>query len=247
MRDGIRNAYRIAVFSDVHANLPALEAVLRAIDSLSPDTILCLGDLVDFAPWPNEVIEAIRSRKIWTLMGNHDERIAYDIGVTPLKKHSPEETNARIRAIDWSRGAITEANKAYLAALPQSLRLSFGSISLQFVHASTRSLDEYIYEDHPEEDAQAMLASTGADVIVMGHTHVPYIRSLAEGKLLVNTGSVGRSKEPSRMPSFAILAVHNDRVEAAIHRVSYPSERTVAAIRKSSIPDFYADFLADVR
>ncbi|WP_263356173.1 metallophosphoesterase family protein [Acidicapsa ligni] len=82
----MQQAYRIAVFSDVHGNLPALEAVLKAIDSSHPDVILCLGDLVDFAPWPNEVIEVIRSRNIGTLMGNHDERIAHGIEVMPLAK-----------------------------------------------------------------------------------------------------------------------------------------------------------------
>jgi len=155
----IPQSYRIAVFSDVHANLPALEAVLQAIDSLKPDMVLCLGDLVDFAPWPNGVIEVVRSRGICTLMGNHDERIAFDLEVTSLERHGPEERAARICAIEWSRNAVTAASKAYLASLPRHLQLSFGerqSLRLQFVHASIRCLDEYIYQDHPEEDVEAM-------------------------------------------------------------------------------------------
>ena len=243
-------AYRIAVFSDVHGNLPALESLLKAIDASHPDTILCLGDLVDFAPWPNEVIEIIRSRNICTVMGNHDERIANGLEVFPLEKHEPEERLARVRAIEWSRSAVTAANKSFLASLPRSMKLSFGplerSLGIQFVHASPRSLDEYIYERHSEEDVRSMLLSTSSDVLVMGHTHTPYTRTLAGGAgLLVNVGSVGRSKEPSREPSFAMLTLSDAGVETEIHRVAYDRDRTIAAIRESSIPDFYADFLMD--
>jgi diadenosine tetraphosphatase ApaH/serine/threonine PP2A family protein phosphatase len=211
------------------------------------DTILCLGDLVDFAPWPNEVIDLIRARGICTLMGNHDERIAANIEVTPIERHGPEERAARVSAIEWSRNAVTAANKAYLAGLPRDLLLSFGDRRLprlQFAHASTRSLDEYIYQDHPEDDVQTMFQSTGTNVIVMGHTHLPYVRTFAHSnRLLINVGSVGRSKEPSRMPSFAVLSVNSDSVEAEIHRVSYDVRRTTSKIRTSPIPDFYADFL----
>ncbi len=81
---------RIAIISDVHGNLPALNAVLKDLDERQPDTIFCLGDLVDFAPWPNEVIEAIRHRRIPTLMGNHNERIAFQHKIVP-----PENTLRR--------------------------------------------------------------------------------------------------------------------------------------------------------
>ena len=241
--------YRIAVFSDVHANLPALEAVLAAIEEEKPDTVLCLGDLVDFAPWPNEVIQEIQSRKICTLMGNHDERIAFDLKLVPLAKHSLEEREARVLAIDWTRRAVSAASKNFLASLPRSFEISFGlpgrSRRILFVHASLASLDEYIYEDHPEEDLVAKMAAEGADVLVMGHTHLPYVRSLTGGsRLAVNVGSVGRSKEPSRLASFAMLEVQEDLVEVRLHRVSYDLKRTQMAISESSIPDFYAEFLS---
>jgi predicted phosphodiesterase len=241
--------YRIAAFSDVHGNLPALQSVLNAIDIERPDAIFCLGDLIDFAPWPNEVIELIRSRNICTLMGNHDQRIAFDLETVPLAKHRPMEREARALAIDWSRRVVTESHKRFLANLPESINLAFGPVEhphkILFVHASTRGLDEYIYEDHPEEDLRHMFTSIDPDVIVMGHTHLPYVRRLTDGaKTVVNVGSVGRSKEASRMPSFAILNIEDSRIEAKIHRVSYDVERTIAAIRESLIPDFYAEFLA---
>lgn len=116
---------QIAIFSDVHGNLPALEVVLNDIEERGIDQKFCLGDLVDFAPWGNEVIEKIKSLNIPCLMGNHDERIAFDIPVIPLSKHSAEETAARFLAIDHSKKHITKANKKYLSELPFHLKLNY--------------------------------------------------------------------------------------------------------------------------
>jgi len=102
---------QIAVFGDVHGNLPALEAVLNDIEERGIRQKYCLGDLVDFAPWGNEVIEKIRSLNIPCLMGNHDERIGFDVPVIPLSKHSEEETAARFLAISHSKKYITKENK----------------------------------------------------------------------------------------------------------------------------------------
>jgi predicted phosphodiesterase len=85
--------YKVAIFNDVHANLPAFEAVLADIDKWQADTVVCLGDLVDFSPWPNETIDAIRKRRILTILGNHDERIANDHPTLPLSKHFDGRTS----------------------------------------------------------------------------------------------------------------------------------------------------------
>jgi predicted MPP superfamily phosphohydrolase len=148
--------HTIAIMSDLHANLPALHAVLEDIDKKQPDAVFCLGDLVDFAPWPNQVIETIRQWRIPTIMGNHDERIAFDCAILPLEKHTEEERAARVDAIEFTRRAITADNREYLSGLPRTVRICFGTGSrgrkILLVHASPRSIDEYIYEDHPETD-----------------------------------------------------------------------------------------------
>ncbi len=236
---------KIAIISDIHANLPALEAVFADLDAKRPDTVFCLGDLVDFAPWPNEVIDAVRLRRIPTLMGNHDERIALNLPVFPLAKHSQEEQAARAQAIEYTRAKITPENRSYLAGLTSHLRLSLAGREILLVHASTRKIDEYIYEDHPEDDLQAMFQSNHADVIVMGHTHLPYIRPLGpNGRLAVNTGSVGRSKERSPLASYLMLTVTRSAISPEIVRLPYRIEETISAIHRSAVPDFYAEFLA---
>lgn len=243
---------KIAIFSDVHGNLPALETVLKDIEMRAADQVYCLGDLVDFAPWSNEVINLIRKCKIPCLMGNHDERIAFDLDIVPLAKHDEEETAARTLAIDHTKKILTKENKNYLGSLPRQIKLNFGktdSLNLLLVHGSTRSNEEYIYEDHDTAALEQMLQAGQSHVLVMGHTHLPYIRKIPAVEntlsdvMLVNCGSVGRSKEPGHLASYCLLTIEKERIDAEIIRLKYPKGETIKAIRKSKIPDFYADFL----
>jgi len=231
---------RLAVISDIHGNLPALRAVLNDINSRAIDQIVCLGDLVDFAPWPNEVIKLIRTNKIMTIMGNHDERIAFDLPIVPLSKHSDKETTARENAINHSKKNVTVENKAYLASLQKSITIQYENLKLHFTHASPESIDEYLYED--DQSLEERLLSANTDVLLIGHTHLSYIRNFGNKKV-INTGSVGRSKEPDRKAAYSIVGVAPDMVTAEIVKVDYPIFETADAIYNSNIPDFYADFL----
>lgn len=242
---------KIAVFSDVHANLPALEAVLADIADHGADQIYCLGDLVDFAPWNNEVINLLRNLEIPVVMGNHDERIAFDIPLLTLKKHNQEESEARIKAIEHTRRTILKENKDYLSRLPAELRLNFSlnnePFNILLVHASPRSNDEYIYEDHDQTDLGQMFDSANADLIVGGHTHLSYIRSMNfEGKnrTVVNCGSVGRTKEGDKLACYLMISMDGGQVNYELRKIAYNIQETIAAIQQSEIPDFYADFLS---
>jgi predicted phosphodiesterase len=241
--------HTIAIMSDLHANLPALHAVLEDIDKKQPVAVFCLGDLVDFAPWPNQVIETIRQSRIPTIMGNHDECIAFDRAILPLEKHTKEERAARVHAIEFTPRTITADHREYLAGLPRTVRICHGTGSrarkILLVHASPRSIDEYIYADHPETNLTKMLRNNDADVIVMGHTHLPYIRPLRAGRFAINTGSVGRSKEDRISAAYLMLTIAQSGIRPEIVRVAYPVEETARGIRESGIPDFYADFLAE--
>jgi 3',5'-cyclic AMP phosphodiesterase CpdA len=116
--------------------------VLEDLNKRHPDAVFCLGDLVDFAPWPNEVIEAIRQRRIPTLMGNHDERIAFNHAIIPLEKHTEEERAARVGAIEYTRRTISADNREFLSGLPREMRISYGTGSnakkILLVHGITR-------------------------------------------------------------------------------------------------------------
>lgn len=241
---------KMAIFSDIHGNLPALEAVLTDIKDKQIDQLYCLGDLVDFAPWGNEVIEKIRSNGIPCLQGNHDERIALNLPVVPLPHHGDTETLNRIQAIKHSKSTITEPNKLWLAQLPFQLEVSIsigGTIKrILLVHASTRSNDEYIFEDYENDDLLYMIMETNADALIMGHTHLPYVRQInaqSGSKVFVNCGSVGRSREEMQLATYTVVSVTRTGISAEIVRIPYNIQAVASAIYKSEIPDFYANFL----
>lgn len=237
---------QIAVFSDVHGNLPALEVVLNDIESRGIQQKFCLGDLVDFAPWGNEVIEKIKTLNIPCIMGNHDERIAFNIPVIPLVKHSQEETEARFFAIDHSKKHITRENKTFLSQLPFHLKLNYKvgqkHWNIQLVHASLESNDTYLYENEPDEVFQNMLKESQSDVIVMGHTHKSFTKYF-DGKWAINGGSVGRSREKNRLASYVILTLDEEKITPEIVQLDYPLEEVALEIEKSDIPNYYASFL----
>lgn len=237
---------QIAIFSDVHGNLPALEVVLNDIDKRGITQKFCLGDLVDFAPWGNEVIEKIKENNIPCILGNHDERIAFNLPVIPLSKHSKEETVARFAAIDHSKKYITNENKSYLAELPFHLKLNYKvgnrHWNIQLVHSSLQSNDTYLYESENDQIFIELLNSSQSDMILMGHTHISFEKKIDE-KWAINVGSVGRSKEENRLASYVVLTLNEEEVIPEIIQLAYPVEDVAKEIEASEIPDYYASFL----
>lgn len=237
---------QIAVISDIHANIIALEAVLKDIEERNISQVYCLGDLVDFAPWGNEVIDLMQQRGIPCLLGNHDERIAFNQPVIPLAHHDAEETANRDVAINYSKRTITPEHKNWLKERPYQLELSFKTGAkirrILLVHASPSSNDEYIYASHDQQALFGGLRNKDIDVLCMGHTHLSYIQQYKD-VWFVNCGSVGRSKEKDRKAAYSILTISEAEVKAEIVKVAYSLDEVTAAIHKSEIPDFYADFL----
>lgn len=237
---------QLAIISDLHANIVALDEVLTDIEKRGIKQIYCLGDLVDFAPWGNEVIERIKEKNIPCLLGNHDQRIAFDEPIIPLPHHDAVETANRYIAINLSKKEISSAHRKWLSALPYNLELTF-KIGNRFrkillVHASPNSNDEYIYEATSKADLSVQLHERAIDVLVMGHTHHSYVQQ-SEDILFINCGSVGRSKEMDRKASYTILTLSEEGVSAEIIKVDYPIKEVANAIYRSDIPDFYGDFL----
>lgn len=233
---------KIAVFSDIHGNLPALKAVWQAIQHEKPDEVYCLGDLVNFAPWPNEVIGFIRKHEIPTLCGNHDYAIGLHRSDFAFSYQTLEEREAGLKAIAATNQTIMDDNRNWLKSLPKYQRLELAGKQVLMTHGSPRSIEEYLPEDFPEEVLGGLMEDYVADVLITGHTHRPYIRSLGE-RLAINAGSVGKSKDGDNRAAWLLVTVKDDAIYPEIRRVNYDIGPAQSAIRESAIPDLYADLL----
>jgi putative phosphoesterase len=230
---------RIAIFSDVHGNLPALDAVLANIGSQQPDAIYCLGDLVGYAPFPNEVVERIRQEAIPTIMGNYDDGVGFERDDCGCAYREEDEKRRGDQSLAWTKTHVTSENKAFLRTLKPEIRFDADGRRVLLVHGSPRKINEYLFEDRPIASFQRLAASSNADIIVYGHTHKPYTK-LVDGVLFLNAGSVGKPKDGDRRACYAVLDTKS--TAAQFVRVEYDLARVTTAIRQSDLPhEFAAD------
>jgi len=236
---------RIAIFSDIHGNRHALGAVLADIDSEAPDRVYCLGDLVGYGAFPNEVIERIRDRAIPTIMGNSDDGVGFDKDECGCAYTDPEMKRLGNVSLIWTREAVTPENKEFLRSLLPNIRLNVEGKEILLVHGSPRKINEYVYEDRLAASLEHIAKSAEADVLVFGHTHLPYSKKVA-GVLLVNDGSVGKPKDGDARACYVILDV-GDEVKVEFRRVPYDVSAAAAAVRASGLPAHFAHLLENAK
>ncbi len=242
---------KYALISDIHGNLPALEAVLSDIDT-RPDigAVYHLGDLVGYAPWPNEVVTLLRERGLQGIAGNYDSTTATDYKHCGCKYEDPRQEELSHLSFAWTREHVSAETKRFLGALPFRLdaRPLGGHLAgpkLILVHGNPVLNTVYWTEDRPDRFCTQMAEIAGAkegDVVAFGHTHKPWHREV-EGVHFVNTGSVGRPKDGDCRAGYVLLDIGKGEPRAEVVRVDYDVERTVAAIRESELPDDFADYL----
>ena len=232
---------RIAAFSDVHGNLHALKAVLADVDEQKVDRVFCLGDLVGYGAYPNEVIELIRARGIPTIMGNYDQGVGIDRDECGSAYTDPEMRRLGDLSLQWSKERVTPENKAFLRSLLPNIRLEVEGRRVLLVHGSPRKINEYLYEDRGQSSLERVAKMSNADVLVFGHTHLPYVKEVA-GVLFVNTGSAGKPKDGDRRVAYALVDLGRE-VTATIRRVPYDVAAAAAAVRASGLPQRFAELL----
>jgi predicted phosphodiesterase len=242
---------KYALISDIHSNLPALETVLEDIDSqVGVDAIYHLGDLVGYAPWPNEVVALIRERGIPGIAGNYDSTTATDYPHCGCKAESPRGEELSHLSYGWTRTHVTPETKRFLGALPfrMDLRPRGGHKSrptLTLVHGTPTLNTLYWTEDRPDSFASKMVNAAGAkegDLIAFGHTHKPWHR-LVEGVSLLNTGSVGKPKDGDWRACYVLIEADEEIGAPEFVRVEYDLDRAVEGIHRSELPDEFADQL----
>jgi putative phosphoesterase len=233
---------RIAVVTDLHANLPALEAALQGIEELATDTLYCGGDLVGYGPHPNEVCALVEDRSIPTIYGNYDYAIAReleDCGCAYIDRHDREIGQL---SVDWTLAHRNEHSKAFMHDLPFDLRFELAGKRVRLVHGSPRKVNEYLFEDKPARTFERIAALADCDVLVFGHTHKPWVHEYG-GALFVNCGSVGKPKDGDPRASFAVLEPAHGDVRVTIERVDHDAQAVAAEMRPVGLPEELADKL----
>jgi diadenosine tetraphosphatase ApaH/serine/threonine PP2A family protein phosphatase len=240
-------ASRIAVISDVHANWHALEAVLAAVEQERPDEIWCLGDLVGYGPRPNPCCAAVAERADLCLAGNHDLGVLGELDLLDFSLEA--QASAR-----WTQGVLSDDARAYLRSLTPTARRE----GVELFHASPRDpVWDYVLS---AEAAVASFELTEAPLVLVGHSHVPLAIThdgatldgghapagteveLANGRLLLNPGSVGQPRDGDPRGAWLMLDFGSGR--GSFRRTAYPVERTQAEIRERGLPDALAERLA---
>lgn len=234
---------KIAVISDIHSNIEALKAVLRDIEKKQVDTVICTGDLVGYCAHPNEVIDLLRKRKIKCVMGNYDDAVGNIRPVCGCDYKDEKSREIGERSLAWTVEHVSPKNKEYLRNLPREIYLLIKSFVIQIVHGSPRQLNEYLFENTDSRYIEELLHESKTDVLICGHTHVPYYKAINHNKHIINAGSVGRPKHGDPLALYAVVEI-DDELKAALYKVPYDYEKTAAAIISAGLPE---EFAAELR
>src|SRR5918992_790753 len=242
---------KYALISDVHGNLPALEAVLADIDTREDvDAVYHLGDLGGYAPWPNEVVALLRKRGITGIAGNYDSTVATDYEHCGCKAETPRQEELSHLSYGWTREHVSPETKRFLGTLPfrMDLRPRGGHKSrpqLILVHGTPTLNTLYWTEDRPDSFCVKMARAANAregDLIAFGHTHKPWHREVA-GIHFLNTGSVGKPKDGDWRAGYVLVEAEEEIGEVEFVRVEYDLERAVEGILSSELTNEFAEQL----
>src|SRR4051812_27864497 len=231
-----------AVITDIHGNLPALEAALARIEELGIEQIYCGGDLVGYGPHPNEVCGLIAERAIPTIYGNYDYAIARDLDDCGCAYITPHDRDLGQQSVEWTLQHTDQRSKAFMRELPFDLRFAVGDTQVHLVHGSPRKVNESLFEDKPARLYERLAAAENDPALVFGHTHKSWVHDYA-GVRFVNCGSVGKPKDGDPRGAFAVLRPAAGTVEVTIERVAYDDAAVAHEMRAAGLPGELADKL----
>ena len=222
-------ALKIAVISDIHGNIFALKNAMEDIEKRRVDLIINLGDFVGYGPYPNEVIDYIRNRKIISIKGN------YDASVVDNKFSYIRNTEINKFSLPYAVSVLREENRNYLNNLPKTLVMEFKEKSITFVHGSPRSINEYLKEDSIE--VEEVMKEFNGDVLVCAHTHIPYLKKYGN-KVIINEGSIGKPKIGRPNSTYVILNIEKGKdIQAEFIEIPYDYKGIVELMKKKEFPE----------
>jgi hypothetical protein len=229
---------KISILSDIHGNLPALEAVLRHARSRgAAERIICLGDLTGYGPFPEEVACWSRAPQVVNILGDYDKKV--------LNKKQRKENWGQIKTAHkrdmfaWTYQALSKRSRQYLRSFPESREITVEGVMIHLSHSGPSGHQDYIGPDTPQERLAELAANTDAQVLAFGHTHRAFSR-LVDGVLFVNPGTVGRPDDGDPRASYAILDIEQGHLTVHHFRVPYDIMATMSALRRAGLPEEFA-------
>lgn len=233
---------RVAVISDIHANLIALEEVLKDIEKENCEHIVCLGDIVLAGPQPISILEFVKQQNWTMIQGNTDKFIAeYGQDVLDMiKEKYPVMANAIVDDMNY----ITDEDQKFLSELPPQTEMEIEGVKVLFVHGSPRANNEDILPNRELTEIEEIISGVDADLILCGHTHIPCGYQTNNKQTVVNVGSVGRPMTPTPLACYAVIDFENGIFNIRHKFVDYDREKAAEQLRVRSFEG--ADKLAEL-
>jgi putative phosphoesterase len=220
---------RIAVISDIHSNLHALKEVVSSVEDEGIDMVLCAGDIVGYGAFPNECCDIVRRLADRAVVGNHD--------LAAITRDTRLMNPYAAKAAEWTSENLSDNSKHFLDSLKKSERFALDGSATGLFHGSPASVWEYVFEDDVRSE---MLETANVDIIVLGHTHVPFVKPFGK-RFVLNPGAVGQPRDGDSRASFATVDTCSG--ERRIHRLDYDVDGAADAIMRAHLPQLLADRL----
>lgn len=228
----------VALISDIHGNLPALEAVLDDVARRDVAEIWNLGDMLGYAPFPNEVLRRLMDVASVNLVGNYDLKVLdFELKRDKWKRKKPP---AKYAAFQWNDAHLGNKSRRFVESLPEQVRRSIGGLDVLMAHGSPASINELLNSDTPEERLRELIQVADANVVVCGHSHEAFARQ-ADGVWFVNPGSVGRPEGGDWRASYALLKFSDGELKTEHLRIPYDIDRVARGVHAAGLPKEFID------
>jgi putative phosphoesterase len=237
---------RILLLSDIHGNLPALNAIDRFFTDISStpfDAICNCGDSTVYAPFPNETLQWLQDRKAYSILGNTDFKVITLLQGGTFNKPHNEEKRIMYRSTVQT---LNTQNKEYLFSLTDSQILNIHNITIGLFHGSPDHPRELLFADTPDSRFRELSLLTDCRIVITGHSHSPYYKHI-HGTHFINPGSAGRMFDGNPAASCATLTLKGEDIQVDLHRIPYPVEEVAIAIRQQHLPEIYTDMFRQGR
>lgn len=229
----------VGIFSDIHGNLPALEAVYADAISKGATRFLNAGDSVGYGPFPNEVIEFLKRKNVVSVVGDYDRKV--------LKfKHKKEKWRENkhpliFKSFQWTDNHLSQKNRSALESFPIQIEGAVGEYSILLTHGSPFNIKDYISVNTDKKLLDDISKTICNDILITGNTH-NFSHFVYNNKHFINPGSVGRQDDGSSLASYGLLSIINQKeITFQSHRINYDLSKLLSVIKKNGLPKEYTE------